>query len=211
MNPMKLNSPRCGALAWPLAALLLALVFVTATLTGRAQETTESTSEVQGRAVTVVLVRHAEKGDDDPRNPSLSEAGTARAQELARVLAASGATHLYSTAYKRTRETLAPLAAARGLEVEDYDPRDPGGLIDILAALPAGSVAVVAGHSNTTPGLFRSLGGEAQGLVDSSYGKILPEHAYDRLFIASCSRADGADLRIHSAVELRYGEVCEDE
>ena len=51
----------------------LLLVFVTSA--GIAQTTT-----------TFILVRHAEKGTDDPRDPDLSDAGKQRAQVLANLL-----------------------------------------------------------------------------------------------------------------------------
>ena len=43
---------------------------------------------------TIVLVRHAEKSADDPRDPNLDDAGVARARALARTLEGAGVTHL---------------------------------------------------------------------------------------------------------------------
>ena len=52
---------------------------------------------------TVIVVRHAEAltGDD----PGLSEAGTARANALAKSLKDAGITAIYVTQYARTRDT----------------------------------------------------------------------------------------------------------
>ena len=49
----------------------------------------------------VVVVRHAEKATDDPRDPSLSEAGLARAEALAAKLAAGSLDAAYSTQFNK--------------------------------------------------------------------------------------------------------------
>ncbi len=207
------SNPRWkGALARPLLFTLAAVSLLCLALVARAQGGQVESGDERGSSVTVFLVRHAEKSNDDPRDPSLSEQGEARAKQLAHTLGAAGVTHLFSTPYKRTRSTLEPLAAARELEVLEYDPRDPRGLLKALAGLPGGSCAVVAGHSNTTPGYYAALGGEAQGLEPSSHGQLLPEDAYDRLFmvtfsneVSSSSEGDGERV-VHAALELRYGD-----
>ena len=68
-------------------------------------------------ATTVIVVRHAEKATDDPRDPSLDAAGRLRAQALAAALEDAGVTALYATQYKRTRATVEPLAQRLGLAV----------------------------------------------------------------------------------------------
>src|SRR6266481_4067169 len=67
---------------------------------------------------TVILIRHAEKVID-PNNPDvdLSPAGQERAQELVRMFADSGINAIYATQYKRTQETVKPLADRLGLPV----------------------------------------------------------------------------------------------
>jgi phosphohistidine phosphatase SixA len=193
-------SARRGRLSAPLACIL-ALLAVSAWL---AQAMGQEPAEAP-QAVSVFLLRHAEKATDDPRDPSLSEAGRERAAELARVLGEAGVTHLFSTPYRRTRSTLEPLAAARELTIASYDPRDLSALAAKLAQLPAGSVAVVAGHSNTTPALFRALGGTPADLVESEHGALMPESAYDRLYAATVSASEEGALQTHAALELRYG------
>ncbi len=164
-----------------------------------------ATAEVL-RGTTVYLVRHAEKGKDDPRDPSLTEEGQARAEELARVLGSAGVTHLFSTPYKRTRQTLAPLAKGLDLPVEPYDPRAVPDLLKKLGELPAGSVVVVSGHSNTTPGLYRALGGkQAADLEESPYGRVIPEDVYDRLYSVTLANV-AKEVRCLAALERRYGE-----
>lgn len=117
------------------------------------------------RAATVYVVRHAEKGPlTDPQKPTeqpLSEAGQRRAIELAVTLRKAPIVGIYSTDTKRTRDTAAPLTAARKLSPESYVADAPG-----LAALatrirqttPAGKAALVVGHSNTVLETIEALG-----------------------------------------------------
>src|SRR5256714_4446556 len=65
---------------------------------------------------TVILVRHAEK-IIDPNNPDvdLSPAGQARAQEIVRMFGDAGINAIYATQYKRTQQTVKPLADKLGL------------------------------------------------------------------------------------------------
>jgi broad specificity phosphatase PhoE len=138
--------------------------------------------------VLVVVVRHAEKATDDPRDPDLDPAGQARARALAAALAGSRLDVVYATQFKRTRQTAAPAAGAAGVEVT-VRPIDGGNapayaadLARDLRALPAGSVALVVGHSNTVPGIVAALDGRAEA--------AMPETEYDR-FTTVRLRADG--------------------
>src|SRR5215213_9019578 len=67
-------------------------------------------------ATTIILVRHAEKAVSTSADMALSEAGAARANELARVLGGARIGAIYTTQYLRTRQTVAPLAKALGIE-----------------------------------------------------------------------------------------------
>ena len=153
--------------------------------------------------VTVVLVRHAETTGEGAARV-LDEDGRARAEALARLVGHAGVTHLYSSPYARTRQTLAPLAARTELEVVEVSPREPGRQVELLRALPPGSVAVVAGHSNTVPALVAALGGgEVGDLEDSPYGPLIAEDQHDRVFVVTLPGIDGAAV---STLELRVGE-----
>lgn len=156
--------------------------------------------------VTVLLVRHAEKDPQgDPKDPGLSDVGRKRAEALADLCAASGVTHLFASEFRRTRETLAPLAGRLGLEVRVVPAGQPAELVRAIEALPAGSVVLVAGHSNTVPDLAARLGGELHGLVTSGAGRMLPDDAYDRLAVVTRPAADARSAVAVSTLELRYG------
>lgn len=153
-------------------------------------------------ARTVILVRHAEKDaqSKDARDPSLSAAGQARAEELARLLGASGATKLYTSELKRTRETLAPLAAKLGVASEALPAAKSEAVVSALDALPAGSVAVVCGHSNTIPRVAELLGAKLTKLVEMQGMPMIEDAAFDRVFVVTRPATGPA-----TCVELNYG------
>ena len=73
---------------------------------------------------------------------------------------ASGAkvTGLFATEVKRTQQTVAPLATATGVTATTVVAKDTPGLVKKILAVKGG-VVVVAGHSNTVPGIIQALGG----------------------------------------------------
>jgi 2,3-bisphosphoglycerate-dependent phosphoglycerate mutase len=129
----------------------------------------------QKPVTTFILLRHAEKANDATADPELSEAGKKRAQSLAKFLAKTKVTAIYSTAYKRTRSTVAPLAKAKGLTVGTYNPAKPEEL-DAMIQKYSGGIIVIVGHSNTTPALINFLTGhenEYKTFDDSEYGNLV--------------------------------------
>ncbi|MBL8861536.1 MAG: histidine phosphatase family protein [Planctomycetes bacterium] len=183
-----------------LSALLLLGVAPLLASTGARPRSEEASAPPAPR--TVLLVRHAEKetAPADPRDPSLSTLGAARAAELARVLAPARATRLFTSELARTRETLGPLSEALGIAPEPLPAAQPAATLAALDALPPGAVAVVCGHSNTVPRIASLLGVELAGLVEERGARLLPDEAYDRLYVVT-RPASGPP----SVVELRYG------
>ncbi len=144
-------------------------------------------------SLTVFVVRHAERATDDPRDPNLSEAGHRRAAELARVLGDAGVTTLVASEYRRTQQTLAPLAASRGIATTVIGAGSMDSLVAFVRALPPGSRAVIASHSNLVHLIVDRLAGvRPTPLTDTEY---------DRLFVVTVtSHGTG------SVVTLRFGE-----
>ena len=140
------------------------------------------------------LVRHAEKQDlaDDP---PLSESGRLRAAQLAGLLADAGLTSVYSTDYRRTRQTAQAVADRLDLKVSLYDPAAPGELLDALRE--SGGRHLLVGHSNTEPDMVDRLGGEPCAPLEE-------EGEYDRLYVVTVDRDGEA-----TTVLLRYGERFE--
>lgn len=111
----------------------------------------------------IFLVRHAERADSVPgqaptmaTDPDLSDIGRARAQSLASVLKDAGITTIYTTEYKRTRQTAEPLAKALGLTPVVIKASETARLVKELAASKGN--ALVIGHSNTVPDVIKGLG-----------------------------------------------------
>ena len=123
---------------------------------------------------TIYLVRHAEKEAEanDPEDPSLSSCGELRVQALARILSDIRLEKIYSTPFERTLGTARPIAQAKQLNIEIYDPSRLGEFSQLL--LDMQQDALVVGHSNTTGVLAGLLAGKSQEAFD--------EDIYDRLY-----------------------------
>jgi len=128
---------------------------------------------VSAQDKTIILVRHAEKADATSQDPALSAEGKQRAERLIKTIGKYKPGAFYSTNFKRTRETVAPLAAKRKKQVETYDARKPNDLIDAIMKSKV-KRHLVAGHSNTIPGLANALGKKDlfKNLDESEYGAI---------------------------------------
>ncbi len=155
--------------------------------------------------ITLLFVRHAETAASTTGggDPELSEDGRSRARALAKLLAQAGVTHLYCSEFRRTRATLEPLAQSGELEIETVSARDGKRQLELLRGLAPGSVAVVAGHSNTVPAMVEALADELERLEEKSYGRSLPHDEYSRLYLVTLPGVPGAAPR---ALELRYGD-----
>jgi broad specificity phosphatase PhoE len=90
-------------------------------------------------------------------DPDLLPEGEAAAAALAGRFGAERPAAIYITDFRRSRQSVAPLAARLGLTPILYDPRDTPGLVARIRA-EHGPVLVV-GHSNTVPDIVAALGG----------------------------------------------------
>lgn len=140
----------------------------------------------------VIVVRHAERADRGAGtgaamtaspDPELSEAGKVRAQKLAAMLGDAGVVAIYTTEFRRTKDTAAPLAAGTGVAAQVVPAREAATLIEKIKAHKSGAVVVV-GHSNTVPAIIEALGGSAVTMADDEYDSLY--------FVA----ADGTTTRI---------------
>ncbi len=128
----------------------------------------------------IYLVRHAERADQAApggamqaqTDPLLSAEGEARARRLAAMLKDAGISAVYATEYRRTQDTVKPLAAAVGLEVRSNPARDTDGLVARLRAEHAADVVLVAGHSNTVPAIIKALGGPDLTIAEMEYDNL---------------------------------------
>lgn len=169
---------------------------------GAEHRDTLPTDKVSTQAELVIfLVRHGEKLIGD--NPSLSLQGQQRAATLAGMLADTRLDGIYTTDYRRTRETAQATASQQALEVTVYDPSKLATFSQQLRQLKGRYLVV--GHSNTTTELVSLLGGDPQGLIDD-------KSEFDRLYMLSIYPDANIDNNTDSntdnkatSVLLRYG------
>lgn len=147
-----------------------------------------------GRApavTTIVLVRHAEKGGDGD-DPQLSDAGQQRARRLAAALRDLSVAAVYTSEFRRTASTVAPLCEAKELRAITVPARDGKALAARLQGENLGQTVVVCGHSNTLPALAKALG--------VAVPPTIGDDEYDCLLVVTLD-ADGARL-----LRMRYGD-----
>ncbi len=146
----------------------------------------------QQPVTTIYVVRHAEKLDPSDGNSPISPVGQERARALDIKLAKSGVERIYATTLQRTQQTVAPLADRLGVQPVLLEPGATDELVARILADDRGMVVLVAGHSNTVPGIVKALSGIEVGGI--------PEDRFDRLF--KVVLAADAEPTVE---ELRYG------
>ena len=120
----------------------------------------------------VLIVRHAEKASDGGNDPDLSSAGRARADALARILKNSGFTAIFTSEFKRTQETAAPIATSTHLTPTVVAAKDTAGLVAKLHQLNGN--ALVVAHGDTIPNIIKALGINSPiNIPDEDYSDLL--------------------------------------
>jgi broad specificity phosphatase PhoE len=143
---------------------------------------------------TIILVRHAEK-KIEPNNPDpdLSPEGLERAQEIARVFGETGINAIYATQYKRTQQTVKPLADRTGVAVKLLQANQTDELVNQLQTTNRGQTVFIAGHNNTVPAIVSTLSGQTYPTI--------PESEFDNLYIVTIYRFGKAKV-----VKMKYGK-----
>lgn len=127
---------------------------------------------------TMIFIRHAEKDLTQSTNdPDLAPEGKERAQKIREMLSSSKIDAIYSTPYKRTNQTVMPLAEALNMEIQEYGRADME-FFDGLLQDGDGKTYIIAGHSNTIPDALNYL-------TSSNDYKIMGEGEYGKLFIVT--------------------------
>ena len=146
---------------------------------------------------TIIFVRHAEKAVAPADNPGLSEAGKLRAAELARQLVdadvVAGVDAIYSTSYRRTEETVQPIANALDIPIRSYDASNTETIMDEIVSDHKGNIVLVVGHSNTIPSLIGNMGA-------SKKVPEISENEYDNIYVVSIPWFGKT-----KTIRLRYG------
>ena len=148
---------------------------------------------------TIIFVRHAEKEITTDNDPSLSEAGRRRVAELTRQMidadVVAGVDAIYSTPFRRTIETVQPLADELDLAVNIYEPSDTEDVLERILKEHKGKIILVVGHSNTIPVLIYNLG------ASKNVPAIDERAEYDNLYLISIPWFGKT-----KTIRLRYGE-----
>lgn len=117
------------------------------------------------------LVRHAEKAAAGGNDPELSAAGWQRAETLARMLKDAEITAIFTTEFKRTQETAAPIARATQITPTIVPGKDSPALVEKLRGLKGN--ALIVGHGNTIPELVKALGIESPAnIAEDDYSEL---------------------------------------
>ena len=147
---------------------------------------------------TVIFVRHAEKAAMPADDPGLSPAGQRRVAELTRQLVDAdviqGIDAIYSTPYRRTEETVRPVAEALDLPINSYAAADTEAIMEKVVREHKGKIILVVGHSNTVPALIGNMGA-------SKRVPEIAENEYDNIYIVSIPWFGKT-----KTIRLRYGE-----
>lgn len=157
----------------------------------------------QEPVTTVIVVRHTERVDQN--TDSLSAAGEARAQALARVLADARIAGIVTTQYRRSALTAAPAMAAFALtpvivQAGGRDMAAHGRAVADAVRQFAGRTVLVIGHSNTVGPIIAALGGPTiERICDN-------EHAH--LFVVTLRASEVSLIRSRYGAEDPAGPPC---
>ena len=118
----------------------------------------------------IILVRHAERvqsamTDDAP----LADAGRARAQRLAAVLAKAEIRAVFTTRFRRTQETAKPVA-----DLLQLTPIEESDSVQLVAKLRThgNETVLVVGHSDTVPDIIKAFGGPTVTIADNEFDDL---------------------------------------
>jgi len=150
--------------------------------------------QVQAQTTTIYLVRHAEKdlSDVNTKDPNLNGLGLQRAVDLEKILADKNIAAIFSSNFKRTLQTAAPLSLQLKLEPIIYDPSETKLLAEKILREYKGKTVLIVGHSNTILPQTRSLGGYTSftEIQDTDYRNLIKV------------TINGSDIKTE---ELKYG------
>jgi broad specificity phosphatase PhoE len=158
-------------------------------------DTTVIPALISDTTTTFIVLRHAEK-EPTGSDPNLDSDGVLRADELKRILSSVSVNAIYSTPLNRTRQTVQPLATAKGITISEYPTEKPyAQLVSEIISANRGKTVVIVGHSNTVPEILKQLS-------NNSFTVTINDSQYDNLFIVSLPE------KLHATVTpLKYGKA----
>jgi broad specificity phosphatase PhoE len=143
---------------------------------------------------TVLVIRHAEKALTPPDDPPLSPTGEARAAALAEQLGRAprglGIDCIYVSEFRRTQDTVRPLANRLGIPMIVVPAEDSARVAKRALREYRGGRILIVGHSNTVPAIVEELSGDrVPEMNENEYG-IAYVVAVPRFSRAAVTRVD---------------------
>ncbi len=146
------------------------------------------------QTTTFIVLRHAEKADNT-KDTNLSVDGLTRADELRKTLSPISVEAIYSTPFNRTKQTVTPLATAKGISITEYPANIPyAEFVNELIATHRGKTVVIVGHSNTVPEILKVLS-------NNTFSVTINENQFDNLFVVTLT--DGKQAEV---APMKYGK-----
>jgi 2,3-bisphosphoglycerate-dependent phosphoglycerate mutase len=128
-------------------------------------------SFAQNKKTTIYFIRHAEKVDSS-KNPDLSTFGLERAAHWNEIFSDIPFDAIYSTDFTRTKQTAAPTATNKKIDIILYDAKN----IDFqkFKTDNLGKTVLVVGHSNTIPDFVNKLINQDvySNIEDKTFGNL---------------------------------------
>lgn len=125
----------------------------------------------QDSTTTYYFIRHAEKVDAS-KNPDLSKIGFERAARWNAIFAEIKFDAIFSTDYKRTIQTVNPVALTQKVNINLYNPKTLN--IESFKKENVGKKVLIVGHSNTIPNFVNQIINEKvySEIDDSTFGNL---------------------------------------
>lgn len=141
------------------------------------------------KETTIYIVRHAEKDTSNSKNsdPGLNNEGKERVKALNKFLKKETISAVFSTNYKRTIQTVAPVAQRNGLPLKTYEANEPMKIVQLIKSEFLNHKTLIVGHSNTILELIKAFG------VTPPFNK-LNDNDYDLIFMITINKTGDTSL-----------------
>lgn len=148
---------------------IILLAVLLSSVANYSQEAAENKEEIT--ITTYYLIRHAEKKIEE-KDPEINNQGIERTKKWLAIFKNISFDAVYSTDYKRTKQTAKPIADANKLAILGYNPKN---LYDAgFKYNTAGKTVLIVGHSNTTPSFANKILGKIKykQIEEKTYGNL---------------------------------------
>jgi 2,3-bisphosphoglycerate-dependent phosphoglycerate mutase len=143
----------------------------------------------QNNTTTYYFIRHAEKVDNS-KNPDLSEIGLERAKLWNEIFSEINIDAIYSTDFKRTLQTITPIANSKKVTIINYNPKTID--IESFKKNTLGKKVLVVGHSNTIPNFVNQI-------INKKIYSDIDDITFGNLYIVTIN----GDSIFHQLLKLR--------